>query len=118
MVLTTEAGPRHLDTHRVLEERVDQALDLLRHGRREEQGLPPRWEQLADALDVGNEPHVEHAVGLVDDEDLHSGEQDLAAPEVIEQAAGVAISTSTPRSSLFSWSSNETPPISSARLSL
>ena len=31
---------------------------------------------------------------------------------------GVAISTSAPRSSFLSWSSNETPPISSAMLSL
>ncbi len=31
---------------------------------------------------------------------------------------GVAISTSTPRSSFFSWSPNETPPISRAQVSL
>ena len=41
-----------------------------------------------DALDIGDEAHVEHAVGLVDDEDLDVGEQDLAALEQVEQAAG------------------------------
>ena len=60
----------------------------LRHGGREEQRLPARRQQLADALDVRDEAHVEHAVGFVDDQDLDAGEQDLAAPEVIEQAAG------------------------------
>ena len=80
-------GPRHLDAHGVLEEGVDQPLDLCRHGGGEEQGLPARGKQLADALDVRDEPHVEHAVGLVDDQDLHPGQQDLAAPEVIEQPA-------------------------------
>ena len=87
MVLAAVAGPGHLDAHRVLQEGVDQALDLRRHGGREEQRLPARRQQLADALDVGDEAHVEHAVGLVDDEDLDAGQQDLAAPEVIEQAA-------------------------------
>ncbi len=61
--------------------------DLRRHGGREEQRLPARREQLADALDVGNEAHVEHAVGFVDHQDLDAGEQDLAATEVVEQAA-------------------------------
>ena len=45
-------------------------------------------QQLADALDVGDEAHVEHAVGLVDDQDLDAGHQDLAALEQVEQAAG------------------------------
>ena len=40
-----------------------------------------------DALDIGDEAHVEHAVGLVDDQDLDVGQQDLAALEQIEQAA-------------------------------
>ena len=43
---------------------------------------------LHDALDVGNEAHVEHAVGLVDDEDLDAVEEELAALEMIEHAAG------------------------------
>ena len=44
--------------------------------------------QLEDALDVGDEAHVEHAVGFVDHHDLHAGQQQLAALEVVEQAAG------------------------------
>ena len=42
----------------------------------------------ADPLDLGDEAHVEHAVGLVDDEDFDAGEQDPAALELVEQTAG------------------------------
>ena len=58
-----------------------------RHGRREEQGLPRKGHELADALDIGNEAHVEHAVGFVDHEEFDAGEQQLAALEMVEQAA-------------------------------
>ena len=44
--------------------------------------------QLADALDIRDEAHVEHAVGLVDDQKLDAGEQQPAALVMIEQAAG------------------------------
>ncbi len=40
-----------------------------------------------DPLDIGDEAHVEHPVGLVDDHDLHAGEQQLAALEMVEQPA-------------------------------
>ena len=36
----------------------------------------------------GNEAHVEHAVGFVDDQNLDAGQQQLAALGEIEQAAG------------------------------
>ncbi len=36
----------------------------------------------------GDEAHVEHAIGLVDDEDLDAGHQELAALAMIEQPAG------------------------------
>ena len=62
--------------------------DLRRHGGGEEQRLPGEGHELEDALDVGDEAHVEHAVGLVDDHDLHAGQHQLAALEVVEQAAG------------------------------
>ena len=42
---------------------------------------------LHDALDVGDEAHVEHAVGFVDDEELDAGQQQLATLEMIEQTA-------------------------------
>ena len=50
--------------------------------------LAARRQQLADLLDVRDEAHVEHAVGLVDDEDLHAHQHDAAALEMIEQPPG------------------------------
>ena len=111
--------PRRLDLDRIGQELVGEALDLRRHGGREEQRLAGEGEDLADALDVRDEAHVEHAVGLVDDEDLDAAEQDLAAARYGRAGGpGVAISTSTPRSSFFAWSSKETPPMRRATLSL
>src|ERR1039458_3755891 len=78
MVVTTVAG---LDssTARSVQEGIGDTLDFRRHGRREEQGLARERHQLADALDVGDEAHVEHAVGFVDDQQLNAGEQQEAA---------------------------------------
>ena len=77
-----------LDADRVVQELLGDPGDLRRHRRREEQRLPGEGHQLEDALDVGDEAHVEHAVGLVDHHDLHAGQHQLAALEVVEQAAG------------------------------
>ena len=71
-----------------MQELVGDALDFRRHRRREEQRLPGEGQELADALDVGDEAHVEHAVGFVDDQHLDAGQQQLAALEMIEQASG------------------------------
>ncbi|MGY3410177.1 hypothetical protein ACVWZV_006290 [Bradyrhizobium sp. GM5.1] len=81
-------GLRYLDLLRIVQEGFGDAPDLRRHGRGEEQGLPRERDELADALDVGNEAHVQHAVGFVDDEQLDAGEQQAAALRVVEQAAG------------------------------
>ena len=78
--------PRGLDLDRIGQELVGEALDFRRHGGREEQRLAGEGQDLADPLDVRDEAHVEHAVGLVDDEDLDAGEEDLAAADVIEEA--------------------------------
>ena len=88
MVSTTEFWRATSILTGIAEEALGQPLDLGRHGRREEQRLPARRQQAADALDVGDEAHVEHAVGLVDDEDLDAGQQDAAALELVEHAAG------------------------------
>jgi hypothetical protein len=41
----------------------------------------------ADFLDVGDEAHVEHAVGFVDDQQVAAVEHDLAAAEQVHQPA-------------------------------
>ena len=70
-----------------MQEGVGDALDFRRHGGREEQRLAGEGHQLADAFDVGNEAHVEHAVGFVDDQQFHAGQQQTAALGMVEQAA-------------------------------
>ena len=87
MVVATRGGRRHRDGLGVPQEGVGQAADLGRHGGREEQRLPVAREQADDALDVGDEAHVEHAVGLVDDEHLDVGQQQAAALEQVDQPA-------------------------------
>src|SRR5207244_2012866 len=47
-----------------------------------------RGEGGEDAPDVGQEAHVEHPVGLVEDEDLEPGEVGIVVLDVVEQAAG------------------------------
>ena len=59
-----------------------------RHGGREEQRLAREGDELADAFDVGDEAHVEHAVGFVDHQQFDAGQQQAAALVVVEQAAG------------------------------
>ena len=88
VLATVVAGRRHLDPHRIVQELLGDAPDFRRHGGGEEQRLAGERHQLADALDVGNEAHVEHAVGFVDDQQFDAGEQQPAALEMIEQAAG------------------------------
>ena len=86
-VLGGRGRHRNRDFLRVAQKAVGQTLDLRRHGRREEQGLSQRRKGGDDPLDVGNEPHVEHAVGFVDHQDLDVVQQDAAALEMVEQPA-------------------------------
>jgi hypothetical protein len=43
-----------------------------------------------------DEPHVEHAVGFVEHEDLHAGQVQRALLVMVEQPPGVATRMSTP----------------------
>ena len=60
-------------------------------------GFPAAWlprrkdvwrrerDELCNAFDVGNESSIEHAVRFVDDEDIDTRQQQLAALEVVEK---------------------------------
>ena len=72
----------------LIEELRGQLLDRRRHRGREQQCLPILGQLGADFLDIGNESHVEHAVGFVDDQQVAAVEHDLAAPEQVHQPAG------------------------------
>ena len=81
-------GTRHLDLDRIVQELLGDTPDFRRHRRGEEQRLAGERDELADAFDVRNEAHVEHAVGFVDDQELDAGQEQPPALEMIEQATG------------------------------
>ena len=54
---------------------------------REQHGLAVIGDSLENRLNLGDEPHVEHAVGLVEDEHLQLGEVNQLLAHQVEQAA-------------------------------
>ena len=80
-------GARDFHAHRIVQELVGEFLNLRRHGRGVEQRLAREGQLLADLFDIRDEAHVEHAVGFVDDEDVDLAQHQLAAAEMIHQAA-------------------------------
>ncbi len=78
------------DEGRVLHVAAGEPDDVGGHRGGEEQGLALLAAQRDELLDVGDEAHVEHAVGLVEDEHLHPAEDQVAAPDVVEQPSGRA----------------------------
>jgi len=79
----------HKHAHRVGRHKLGgNRLDLARPRRGEEERLPRRRDLAHDALNLGLKPHVEHAVGFVQDEVRGLGEAGLAALEEIVEAAG------------------------------
>ena len=81
-------GARDGDGLGIAQEGIAQAPDFGRHGGREEQRLPQLGDDLHDALDIGDEAHIQHAVGFIDHQQLAIRHQDAAAIKQIEQAAG------------------------------
>jgi hypothetical protein len=65
----------------------DESFDFLRHRRREQQVLPLLRQTHEDAPDLRHEAHVQHAVGFVEHDHLHLLERQVAAFEVIDEAA-------------------------------
>jgi hypothetical protein len=65
---------RSLDVHGILQRRASDAHNIRGHGGREEQVLTLFGNKRDDALHIGPETHVKHAVGLIEDEDLHAFE--------------------------------------------
>ena len=80
-------GPRDLNLLGVGHELVGELLDRPGHRGREQQRLADARQLGADLLDVGDEAHVEHAVGLVDNQQAAGVQHDLAAAEQVHQPA-------------------------------
>ena len=75
------------DFYRILEQGLSQFFYLLRHGCREHDGLAGVWQFCRDGLDVFRETHVEHAVGLVEDEEAYLAEVYIAQRYMGDEAA-------------------------------
>ena len=65
-------GYLHLDW--VVQQLRGQGLDFIRHGGREQQGLALLRQQGDYTLYIVDEPHVQHAVSLVQHKDFHKGQ--------------------------------------------
>ena len=79
---------RHGHARRIAQHLFGEFGDILWHRRREEQRLPLDRQLGDDLPDVVDEAHVEHAVGLVEHEELDLSELQAVALHEIEQAAG------------------------------
>ncbi len=79
---------RDLDRRGSIEEVAGEPPDLVTERGREQQVLALGRQDREDLADVADEAHVQHAVRLVQDEDLDPGQVDRALAEVVQQAAG------------------------------
>ena len=86
--LDRRVGGRHFDAHRVMKGRAHDAHDVRGHRGREEQVLPLGGDGLDDLADLRPEAHVEHPIGLVQDEDLDVAEVRDPALHQVEQTTG------------------------------
>ena len=60
----------------------------LRHCRGEHEHAPLGVDRFEDRVDFIREPHVEHLVRLVEDEELNAGEIELASLDHVEHPSG------------------------------
>src|SRR5207248_8387974 len=72
-------GGRHLMSHRVLEVMAHETAHIAIEGGREQQCLAAVLEAAKDPFDLGEEPHVGHAIGFVDGDHLDTGHADCVA---------------------------------------
>ena len=75
------------DARRVLQVPSRNRQNPRRHRRRKERRLPRVGRRLQNRVEVVGEAHVEHLVGLVEDQHLQRVEAQRVAPQVIERAS-------------------------------
>ena len=76
------------DFHRVIQQCLGKLADLLRHRCREHYCLVLGGQVLGYLQDIVRETHVEHAVGLVKDEEGHAREVYVAERQVADEPSG------------------------------
>ena len=82
------AGAGNLDEHGVVQHRGHALLDVARDGGREQQGLARAGKPRHNLAHAGPKAHVEHAVGLVEHENLHVRQVDFLALHEVDESAG------------------------------
>ena len=82
-------GGADFDAHGVADVRLDQVLDRAFDGGGEEQRLALGGRGRHDPFDGGQEAHIQHAVGFVQDQHADAAQVDeLAAEKIVEPAGG------------------------------
>ena len=76
------------DLHRIAQDRAREIENRRRHRRGEHHSLPLARQQREDTPNIREKPHVQHAIGLVEHQDLELREIDVAEALVVEQPAG------------------------------
>lgn len=72
----------------IAEQIVGELLDFVGYRCRKEQRLTFLRQHGHDATDVGDEAHVQHAVGFVEDEHFHAFQRQRTLFDQIEQTSG------------------------------
>ena len=85
--LGSRTRPLDFDTHRVAHQSAGQRSDLARNRGAEQQRLLPLRQLSQDPPDVRQKAHVEHPIGLVQDQVLNGIEIRVRAVQVIEQSS-------------------------------
>ncbi len=81
-------GALHADPDGLTQQVAGELQDRRGHRRAEQQRLTVLRQLAQHAADVGQEAHVEHAVGLVEDEHLQLRQVRVGVLQVVEEAAG------------------------------
>ena len=79
---------RHVDVRRVGQKMSGKLNYIWRHRCREKQRLSLLWQLFDDSLEVGQEAHVEHPVGFVEDKHQKMIQVNVALIHQVEQSAG------------------------------
>ena len=77
----------HHDFGRILQLSLGDSLDRRRHRRRKKRGLPGLGCVLQDALDLVDEAHAQHLVGLIKHQGLELGQIERALVEMVDYPA-------------------------------
>ena len=77
----------HRDSHRIVHVTCDQTRHRLLHGRGEKHGVAFHWKMIEDDAQRGQEAHIEHPIGLVENHGGGAGKIDQPPLQIIAETA-------------------------------